>query len=78
MRERAMFELRFGDPAAALAHARENFRTQRELLDARLVLQAAARLHDKSGAADVLAWLRDTHTDDARMAPELRELGVGT
>jgi len=76
LRERAMFELRFGDPKAALAHARENFQTQRELVDARLVLQAAAMLRDKSGATEVVAWLRDTHTDDARLAPELRELGI--
>jgi tetratricopeptide (TPR) repeat protein len=76
LRERAIFELRFGDAKAALAHARENFRTQRELVDARLVLQAAATVHDKDGAAEVLQWLRDTHTVDARMAPELKVLGV--
>jgi predicted Zn-dependent protease len=74
LRERAMFELRFGDAKAALAHARENFRTQRELTDAHLVLQAAALQHDAEGAAEVLAWLRDTHTDDARLAPDLATL----
>jgi tetratricopeptide (TPR) repeat protein len=76
LRERALFELLFGDPKAALAHARENFQTQRELVDARLVLQAAASLHDKGGAAQVVAWLRDTHAEDARLTPELELLGV--
>ena len=77
LRERALFELRFGDRRAALAHARENFRTQRELIDARLVLQAAAALRDREGATEVLQWLHDTHTEDARLAPDLRTLETG-
>jgi predicted Zn-dependent protease len=76
LRERAQFELWFGDPKTALADARENFRTQRELIDARIVLQAAAVLRDQSGAAEVVAWLRDTHTEDARLSPALSALGI--
>jgi tetratricopeptide (TPR) repeat protein len=77
LRERAMFELRFGDARMALAHARENFRTQRELIDAHLVLEAAARVGDAAGAAEVMQWLRDTHTEDARLTPELKTLQAG-
>lgn len=76
LRERAMFELVFGNSKAALAHARENFQTQRELIDARLVLHAAASLHDKEGAGEVVAWLRDTHTEDVRLTPDLQVLGI--
>lgn len=76
LRERAIFELRFGNPELALAHARENFRTQRELVDAHLVLDAAAAAHDKSGATEVLQWFKETHTEDARLAPEVQKLGV--
>jgi thioredoxin-like negative regulator of GroEL len=76
LRERAQFYLQFGEPRAALAAARENFRTQRELIDARLVLAAAARMGDPSGAAEVIAWMHETHVQDARWTPDLRKLGL--
>ena len=71
MRERAAFELRFGDARAALAHAQENFRSQRELVDLRLLLQCAVVAHVKKGADDGLQWLRESHAQDQRLLPEL-------
>jgi len=78
LRERADFELRFGDPRAALSAARENFRSQRELTDLSLVLRAAAAAHDAAGAREALEWLARTRTQDARLQPVLRQLGVAS
>ena len=75
LRERADFELRFGDAREALAHAQENFRTQRELTDVRLLLQAAAAAHEPAGASVVLQWLRETHAQDAQASRLARALG---
>lgn len=76
LRERADFELRFGDVRAALAAARENFRSQRELTDLSLVLRAAAAANEVDGAREALEWLRRSRTQDARLQPALRQLGV--
>lgn len=71
LRERAAFELQFGDSHSALTHAQENFRTQRELVDLRLLLQCAVAAHAKSGANDALQWLQDSHAQDKRLSAEL-------
>ena len=75
LRERADFELRFGDAREALAHAQENFRTQRELMDVRLLLKAAATARDPAGASVALQWLRETHAQDAQASQLARALG---
>jgi len=76
LRERALFELKFGHPRAALAHAQENFRTQRELIDLRILLESAAAAEDPTAAADALAWLKESHTEDARLTATLARLGA--
>ena len=76
LRERATFELQFGEPRAALAHAQENYRTQRELVDLRVLLQAAVAAGSPDGARDGLAWLHESHSLDKRLAPELAKLGA--
>ena len=78
LRERAAFELEFGDAHASLAHARENFRNQRELVDLRLLLRAAVAARDKGGASEGLSWLRESHIQDQRLMPELASLGEST
>jgi thioredoxin-like negative regulator of GroEL len=75
LRERADFELRFGDARAALALAQENFRTQRELTDVRLLLQAAAAVRNPSGGSAAVQWLRDTRAQDAQATGMARVLG---
>ena len=75
LRERADFELRFGDARAALAHAQENFVTQRELTDVRLLLQAAAAAHDPAGGSAAVQWLRETRAQDSQAARIARVLG---
>ena len=74
LRERATFELQFGDPKSALAHAQENYRTQRELVDLRVLLQAAVAVGSTDGARDGLTWLHESHSQDKRLAPELAKL----
>lgn len=74
LRERADFELRFGDARAALAHARANFLAQREITDVRLLLQAAIAARDPAGADTALQWLSQSRTQDARAAVLVRLL----
>jgi tetratricopeptide (TPR) repeat protein len=76
LRERAAFELQFGKPQAALAHAQENFRSQRELVDLRLLLQCAVAAHAADGAIEGLKWLRESHVQDERLSPALALLGI--
>ena len=75
LRERADFELRFGDARAALAHAQENFLTQRELIDVRLLLQAAAAVRDRTAGSAAVRWLRETRAQDVQAAGIARQLG---
>ncbi len=75
LRERADFELRFGDARAALAHARENFGSQRELFDVRLLLQAAAAVRDPTGGSAAVQWMRETRTQDSQAAQLARTVG---
>jgi predicted Zn-dependent protease len=58
LREEARYALIFkGEPEAALVLARENWRVQKEPLDARIALEAAVASKQPSAAHDVLAWL---------------------
>jgi len=68
LREQARFELEVkGDPAAALALARENWKTQKEVADARLVLQAALAANDPAAAADALGFIKASGLADRRI-----------
>lgn len=70
-KEQARFTLQVLDqPAAALPLARENFAQQKELADARLLLEAALAARDRAAAAPALQWLQSSRAEH----PRLREL----
>lgn len=72
-REEALFALRLrADAPAALRLAAENWRSQREPLDARILLEAALAANDAAAAQPVLQWMRDTGIED----PLLHRLAV--
>lgn len=71
LRERAWFELSLNQSAGpALALAARNWQTQREPLDARLLMEAALAAGDRAAAQPVLDWMDETGIEDVR----LREL----
>jgi hypothetical protein len=75
LREEARFRLEVeGDAATALRLAVENWRTQKEPADARLVLEAAGAAGDPAAADDVVRFIRDSGLTDARMTPLLQRL----
>lgn len=70
-REQAWFELHLNAaPTAALSLAADNWRNQREPLDARLLLEAALAAGHSAAARPVLDWMADTGIEDVH----LREL----
>jgi tetratricopeptide (TPR) repeat protein len=64
-REAAMLALADGRHAAALAEARRNFETQRELADVRVLARAVMSAGDAAARADLEQWLRATGYQDA-------------
>jgi hypothetical protein len=69
-REAAMLALRVqGDIETALWLARENFREQREPLDARLLLAAALAAAEPAAAAEAVAWFKEHNIEDVRLQP---------
>lgn len=67
-REEAMFLLHVrGEPQAALKAALENWRKQREPLDARVLLEAALAAKQPGAAAPVLEWMQRTGIEDPRL-----------
>lgn len=79
LREQARFELELrGDATRALALARRNWDTQRELPDARILLAAAAAVHDRPNAAPVLAWMRTSSVEDPALTALARQLAGET
>jgi tetratricopeptide (TPR) repeat protein len=78
LREAARFALHLIDrPREALEVALANFGTQREPVDARLVLEAAHAAGRPEAAAPVLAWLRQTGLGDARIEALMTSLQEG-
>lgn len=70
LREEARFELVLRDrPVTALTLALENWRTQREPADARLVLEASLAAGQPEKSRAVLAWLRRTKLEDHALMP---------
>ena len=68
-REEAMFRLHLlGDSATALQLARANWEVQREPLDARILLEAAAAAKSPGEAKPALDFLAVNHFEDAQMA----------
>jgi tetratricopeptide (TPR) repeat protein len=75
MREEAMFVLAVDlDAPRALALARANWDVQKELADARLLVEAAAAARDAAAAAPVVEWARSTGVHDARLARAMEAL----
>jgi hypothetical protein len=69
LREEARYTLEIRkSPDAALALAIENWRVQKEPLDARIALEAALAAHRPEAAAEVLDWIASTQIEDARLA----------
>jgi predicted Zn-dependent protease len=64
-REAALLALATGEAGRAVAAARANFRTQRELPDVRVLARAALAAHDASARQELETWLRDTGFRDA-------------
>jgi hypothetical protein len=74
-REEARFRLEVeGDAATALALAIENWRTQKEPADARLVLQAADAARQPEAAGEVVDFIRQAGWTDARLAPLVQQI----
>ena len=75
LREEARFELEVrDDPTAALELALENWRTQREPADIRLVVVAAGAADAPNRAAGVLRWIDRTGFEDRRLTGEVAAL----
>lgn len=56
-----------GQPAQALALARENYAQQREPADARLLLEAAVAARQPAAAAPVLKWMAESGIESAAL-----------
>lgn len=72
-KEEARFALEVqGQPARALALARDNYAVQREAADARVLLEAALAAKDRAAAAPALQWLAQSRVE----APLLQALAA--
>lgn len=72
-KEEARFALEvLGQPARALALARDNYAVQREATDARVLLEAALATKHRAAAAPVLQWLAQSRIE----APLLQALAA--
>jgi tetratricopeptide (TPR) repeat protein len=77
LREEARFTLAVElDPARAVRIARDNWRVQKELADARLLAEAAVAAEDRDAAAPVIAWARTTGVHDVVLDRWLARLEV--
>lgn len=69
LREQARYELSLRrDPRRALALARRNWDMQKELADARILLEAALAAKAPAAARPVLDWMRARGVEDAALA----------
>ncbi len=67
-REEARFALAcLNQPARALDLAQANWSVQREPADARIVLESASAVGDRTAVQSVLAWMRDQHVTDTQL-----------
>jgi hypothetical protein len=77
LREEARFRLEVeGDGAAALPLAVQNWANQKEVADARLLLECSIAAGNPDAAADVLRFIRSTGLTDTRVTPLLSRLGT--
>ncbi len=76
-REEALYQLRLAhDATKALALAQANWQLQREPIDARLLLQAAAAAGQPEAARPVLEWMARTRIEDVRLEAAAQSLPV--
>ncbi len=69
LREEARFALAVRhEPLEALALARDNWKVQKEPLDARIALEAAIAARQPKAVADVLTWIESTQLQGERLA----------
>jgi tetratricopeptide (TPR) repeat protein len=69
LREEALIALNVDrDPARALKLARDNFATQRETLDVRLLARAARASGNREALSEVADWVRETGFEDHELA----------
>lgn len=72
-----MYQLRLAhDPARALSLAQTNWQIQREPIDARLLLAAAAAARQPEAARPVLDWMNRTGIEDVRLEAAVRALAA--
>lgn len=70
LREEALYQLALKhDAALALQLAQQDWRQQREPIDARIYLRAAIAANDAKAAQPVLEWLEQTHLEDVYLQP---------
>jgi tetratricopeptide (TPR) repeat protein len=75
LREEARFALAVElDAPRAVRIARDNWRVQKELADARLLAEAAVAARDRDAAAPVIAWAQTTGVRDVALARALAQL----
>ena len=78
IREEARFTLHLlNQPAAALRLALQNWQTQRETWDARLVLETALAANAHESAKGVIAWIEATGIEDATLRGLTKRLKRG-
>jgi tetratricopeptide (TPR) repeat protein len=78
LREEARFQLHLiGNAQEALRLALENWATQRETWDVRIVLESALAAGDPAAAGDAIAWLRHTKLEDPGIDALLRKFDGG-
>jgi len=67
-REEAIFFLHVKkDPLESLHHAQENWQSQKEAADLRILLQASIAAEDEVTLADTLRWIEEREFEDARL-----------
>ncbi len=77
-REEARFELDLRRrPDVALSLAQANWQVQRETADARVLLDAAEAARRPDAAIPLLGWVRSSHIEDTRIAPQIARLFPG-
>lgn len=75
LREEARFALLVDrDATRAIQIAHDNWDVQKELADARLLVEAAVAGRDRQAAAPVLAWMKTTGVRDAWLDARVRKL----
>lgn len=68
LREESIYQLHLNsDPSTALGLAQKNWKTQREPIDALILLEAAQATHQADAALLVKEWMRETQIEDERL-----------